>query len=674
MLAPYFRMPFDQRFLRVVDRFLLLVKEETGFDGLVSDETGTIVRSTAAERVGQSHPGAHKIVRYEEDEYLVSAAEAAANPLAREGMSCSIAVGGRRVGIFGIDGKEETTRPLARLASVLLSNWLSELEREAAPQSAARDGTRRERVLWIHPPASPWLASIGTLRERYDLVEAGDFAQGIALARAAVPDVVLCDRDDEDASWLAGEMKADRALRAVPMVVLGDAAQRHAERSCGVGVAAPSCFGSAYLEALVDSAVRISRMKDDLRAEQESLGRMITHSARSEARLRAVVESALDGIVLLGPDRKIEGMNAAAERIFGFTQGEVAGQDFVDAFVAAGSRAAVVDAIQQRRHAAVHGASMFSGLRRGGQEFPMECSLTRLETGASAGRCAFVRDLTESRRMQVELHQAQKLEAVGQLAAGIAHEINTPIQFIGDNTQFLQDAFSGLSTFADLLGRCAQALPPESREELRRAEEQLDLAYLREQVPGTIARTLQGVQRVATIVRAMKEFAHPDQHEMVATDLNRSLQATLEVARNEYKYVAEVATELGELPLVTCHAGDLNQVFLNIIVNAAHAVGDVVKGTQEKGKISVVTRREGDHVLVSISDTGAGIPEEIRTKVYDPFFTTKGVGRGTGQGLAIARSIVGKHRGSIHFATEKGKGTTFFIRLPIEGATPGVAA
>jgi PAS domain S-box-containing protein len=666
-------MPLDQRFLRVVDRFLALVKEETGFDGIVCDETGIVVRSTASERVGHRHPGAHKVVRYEEDEYLVSAAEAAENPAAREGMSCSIVVGGRRVGIFGLDGKEETTRPLARLASVLLSNWLSALEREAAPQSAAPDSSRRARVLWIHPPSSSWLGSAEGLRGRYDLVEAGDFAQGIALARAEVPDVVLCDRDDEDASWLAGEMKADRALRAVPLVVLGEAAERHAARGCAVDVTAPSCFGSAYLEALVDSAVRISRMKDDLRAEQESLGRMIMHAAQSEARLRAVVESALDGIVLLGPEHRIEGMNAAAERIFGFAQSEAAGRDFVDTFVAPGSRAAVIEALNRRRHATAHRAAMFGGLHRNGHEFPMECGLTRLETGSGAGRCAFVRDLTEFQRMQVELHQAQKLEAVGQLAAGIAHEINTPIQYIGDNTQFLQEAFGALSTFTELTGRHAEALPPEVRDELRSAEEQLDLAYLREEVPGTIARTLQGVQRVATIVRAMKEFAHPDQREMVATDLNRSIQATLEVARNEYKYVAEVETDLSELPLVTCHAGDLNQVFLNIIVNAAHAVGDVVKGTQDRGRIRVASRREGSDVVVSISDTGTGIPEEVRAKVYDPFFTTKGVGRGTGQGLAIARSIVGKHNGSIHFETEQGKGTTFFIRLPVEGAASGGA-
>jgi len=275
--------------------------------------------------------------------------------------------------------------------------------------------------------------------------------------------------------------------------------------------------------------------------------------------------------------------------------------------------------------------------------------------------------LAEIRQMvkllEMELQQAQKLEAVGRLASGIAHEINTPIQYIGDNTRFLQDSFTSLW---ELSRRYAEALPPEAREALRGLEQELDLEYLREEVPGSIQRTLQGVDRVATIVRAMKEFAHPDREEMVATDLNRSIQATLEIARNEYKYVADVEPTFGDLPPITCHAGDLNQVVLNIVINAAHAIGDAVKGTGSRGKIRVTTRREGDDAVVAISDTGTGIPEAIRDKVFDPFFTTKDVGGGTGQGLAIARSIVAKHHGSLGFETEIGRGTTFFLRIPIE--------
>jgi signal transduction histidine kinase len=287
------------------------------------------------------------------------------------------------------------------------------------------------------------------------------------------------------------------------------------------------------------------------------------------------------------------------------------------------------------------------------------------------GGLAVARSHWRAKRLEIELQHARKLEAVGQLAAGIAHEINTPIQFIGDNTSFLEEAFTDYSR---ALGEYREAARPERREELAQLEQELDLAYLDEQVPKTFERTLHGVQRVATIVRAMKEFAHPDLTGMVATDLNRSLQATLEVARNEYKYVADVETEYGDIPAVTCYPSEINQVFLNIIVNAAHAIADVVQATGARGTIRVSTRPDDSHVVVSISDTGAGIPETIRDKIFEPFFTTKEVGRGTGQGLAIARNIVRKHQGSIAFETRPGKGTTFSVRLPREASSRPVGS
>jgi len=282
----------------------------------------------------------------------------------------------------------------------------------------------------------------------------------------------------------------------------------------------------------------------------------------------------------------------------------------------------------------------------------------------------------ESKRLELELRGAQKLEAVGRLAAGIAHEINTPVQFITDNARFMEDAFKGLLRVleAQREALAAHAPPPEVQAGLGAVAEEVDLPYLLEQLPATFAETLEGLKRVAGIVRAMKEFAHPDQKEMVATDINRAVQATLEVARNEYKYVADVQTDFGALPEVLCHAGDVNQVFLNVIVNAAHAIGDVMKVTQRKGLIRIQTALEGELVRVSIGDTGGGIPEAVRERIFEPFFTTKEVGRGTGQGLAIARNILEQHKGSLRFETALGQGTTFHIRVPVTARAGGRGA
>jgi signal transduction histidine kinase len=321
-------------------------------------------------------------------------------------------------------------------------------------------------------------------------------------------------------------------------------------------------------------------------------------------------------------------------------------------------------------------AQMPSRLQRGNLTFDLAYRLVEAQ-GRIERVILVISDITTAlakerseRQMKAELQQAQKMEAVGRLAAGVAHEINTPIQYIGDNTRFVEEGFAAVSDLLRLNQEAIGAVPVplDLQERLRQAAERADVEYLVAEVPKAISRTLDGVQRVATIVRAMKEFAHPDQKDMVATDLNRALLATLEIARNEYKYVADVQTDYAEIPLVTCHSGDLNQVFLNVIVNAAHAVEDAVKGTQRKGIIRVSTRQEGPNVVVAISDTGGGIPEAIRDKIFDPFFTTKEVGRGTGQGLAIAHNVVLKHHGSLTFTTRMGEGTTFFISVPVDRA------
>jgi PAS domain S-box-containing protein len=292
--------------------------------------------------------------------------------------------------------------------------------------------------------------------------------------------------------------------------------------------------------------------------------------------------------------------------------------------------------------------------------------------GKSLGALLLCTDVTERKLLESQLAQSQKLEAIGHLSAGIAHEINTPIQYVGDNTRFLQDAFADLNRLLSEYGRLVEEVKqgpavPESVQVVEQTAEEIDVGYLTTEIPSAIVQSLEGIDRVAKIVRAMKEFSHPGSVEKTPTDINRAIENTVTVARNEWKYVSDLTLDLDpDLPLVPCLPDDFNQVILNVIVNAAHAIGDVVgKGTGNKGRITVATRVDGDWAEIRISDTGTGIPEYARRRIFDPFFTTKDVGKGTGQGLAIAHSVVAdKHGGMITFETEMGVGTTFIIRLP----------
>jgi PAS domain S-box-containing protein len=302
------------------------------------------------------------------------------------------------------------------------------------------------------------------------------------------------------------------------------------------------------------------------------------------------------------------------------------------------------------------------------------------QNGQYYGRIWMFHDITERKRaelerqrMEVQLRQSQKLESIGQLAAGIAHEINTPTQYVGDNTRFIKDAFPAimqvLKSHAALLAAVKnQAVTPALLAQSEALLQESDLEYLCLQIPTALKETLEGIERVSKIVRAMKEFSHPGGREKSAADLNQAIESTTIVARNEWKYVADLKLELEpELPPVPCFLGEFNQCLLNLIVNAAHAIGDVVKNNPgTKGLITVQTRRDGEHIEVRVRDTGTGIPEAVRSKIFEPFFTTKDVGKGTGQGLAMVYGcIVKRHGGTVTFETEVGRGTTFIIRLPI---------
>ncbi len=275
---------------------------------------------------------------------------------------------------------------------------------------------------------------------------------------------------------------------------------------------------------------------------------------------------------------------------------------------------------------------------------------------------------------QMQLLQAEKMQSVGRLAAGVAHEINTPIQFVGDNGRFILESMADLEKLMRVYERVIEIVATgedatDLVKEAKAIADEIDLDYLRTEIPQAINQSLEGIDRIANIVRAMKEFSHPGSNEKSPTDLNRAIENTATVCRHEWKYHAELRLDLDpELPLIPCLAGEINQAFLNLIVNAAHTVQYLAKaGSLEKGLIQISTQVEGEYVVVRVRDNGMGIPEAILTKIFEPFFTTKEVGQGTGQGLAIVYStIVDKHGGTIEVESELGKGTTFIISLPID--------
>ena len=281
-------------------------------------------------------------------------------------------------------------------------------------------------------------------------------------------------------------------------------------------------------------------------------------------------------------------------------------------------------------------------------------------------------DITDLKASQSQLLQQEKMVSIGQLAAGVAHEINTPTQFVNDNTNFLQEAFADYNRLFVAYDRLTDvaasgAVPDELVTEIKELKQEVDVDYLKVEIPQAVEQSLEGLSRIARIVRAMKEFSHPGADEKAPTDLNNAIQTTIEISRNEWKYNTELITDLDpELPQVPVLHNEFNQVILNMIVNAAHAIADVVGTSGEMGEIRITSQHDGEWAKICISDTGKGIPQAIQKRIFDPFFTTKEVGKGSGQGLAISWSvIVDKHGGSIKVDSEENKGSTFIIRLPI---------
>lgn len=282
-------------------------------------------------------------------------------------------------------------------------------------------------------------------------------------------------------------------------------------------------------------------------------------------------------------------------------------------------------------------------------------------------------DYTERRHLEEQLLQVRKLEAVGQLAAGISHEINSPMQYICDNIGFVKRKFTLLSSVCEKYRALAEKAQHAGSlaafaGEIIEEEQEKNIPNIIREIPEALNDAEDGTNRIKKIVTAMKKFSHPGTGEKKPTDINNVITTTVTISRNEWKYVADFIPELGEnLPEIPCIESELSQVMLNLIINARDAITDAIEtGSIQRGIIRVATRRLDDMVEISVSDNALGIPEPIRSKIFDPFFTTKEVGRGSGQGLAISHTIiVNDLGGSITFDSEEGNGTTFFLRLPV---------
>ena len=394
----------------------------------------------------------------------------------------------------------------------------------------------------------------------------------------------------------------------------------------------------------------------------------------SESKYRTLLDRLNEAVYLIA-DNKFELVNNKFLELLEIDYEDVFSEDFkLTDFVAPKDRNLILERqkelIRQNKKSDNY---EFTLITKNGNEKEVEISVTFMDYKGKKGTQGILRDLTAHKQMETQIRHSQKMEAVGTLAAGIAHEINTPSQFINDNLSFLRNAFNDLKPILTL----QQTTNAETINtvKLKELAEKADLDFLLEEIPSAIDQSADGIQRIAKIVGAMREFAHEGPKEKIRTDLHKLIESTITISKNTWKYAAELKTDFDKnLPAIVCLPNEFNQVIVNMIVNASHAIEDKFQDTGGKGLIIITTRKMGESVEIKISDNGNGIPEHVISKIFDPFFTTKEVGKGTGQGLAIAYDIiVQKHGGKIFVDSKVGKGTTFNISLPINGnhKTPG---
>jgi PAS domain S-box-containing protein len=427
---------------------------------------------------------------------------------------------------------------------------------------------------------------------------------------------------------------------------------------------------------------------DNLTSEVEERKTIQKLLEREKEILNTTLLSINEGVIAMDEDGCIIFINQMAKDIIGCTDRNVLDQpiDNVLMFLDSSSGMVIPNTIQllykfdklQKEQIDYHSPTFIT---ESGEKKLLSGNISPIQiTGQQKlGHVVVFQDVTQKQKMEVQSALSQKMESIGQLASGIAHEINTPNQYIGDNLHYLERAFTrilkSLEVFSsEITNHVGKIFTLEEVETITSSPDIRKIQNYSSEVPNAIEESLVGVERVRKIVLAMREFSHPSQKEKRPSDINHGIETTATISRNEWKYVADLETDLDpNLPLVTCQIDEINQVILNMIVNSSQAIQDVVaKDPDKKGVIKISTRSNGKFAIITISDTGGGIPDSIRNRIFDPFFTTKGIGKGTGQGLYLAHNlIVNKHHGHITFESELGKGTTFTIEIPIESEDEG---
>jgi len=463
-----------------------------------------------------------------------------------------------------------------------------------------------------------------------------------------------------------------------------------------VSVPQPQTIGENELRLLTiisqlgGNAIQRTRLNEQVNIANEELHKEIDQRRLVQSLLadeKELLSTTLmcigEGVIVTDEDDLIILFNQSAETLTGYSASEVFKKPFRDVFhiYDPETQQAVTDVIAalhkmnelQKKGISYRSPTLMS---RSGDKILVSSNIESFKSknGEEKGHVIVFQNVTEKIKAEAQTLFSQKMEAIGQLAAGIAHEINTPIQYVGDNLRFLNKSFSRTTEMLDIYQKAAldhlqKRVNQEDIDYLEDAKRQRKISYYLDEIPKAVEESLEGIERVRKIVLAMREFSHPSDKEMKLSNINHGIETTIVISRNEWKYCADLETHLDpDLPLVHCLIDEINQVVLNMIVNAAQAIQETItEGSGEKGRIDISTSRDENKVLIKIQDTGCGIPDAIAERVFEPFFTTKGVGKGTGQGLSMAYNIiVSKHHGKINVESEPGIGSTFTIELPLD--------